>query len=235
MKYDNIVSASFISRPNRFIARVAIDDEENIVHVKNTGRCRELLLPGRKVYLTRSDNPARKTQYDLIAVEKPSGSTVQIVNIDSQAPNKAAEEWLRGGGLFSVGADVRREVTFGGSRFDFCINSGGRISYLEVKGVTLESEGTALFPDAPTERGVRHINELIECARQGYGAYILFVIQMKGIHTLRPNDATHRAFGDALRLAWQSGVTVLAADCIVTADSMVIDSPVAVDLASPIQ
>ncbi len=230
MKYNNIIAGRFVSRPNRFIALVEIGGQVETVHVKNTGRCKELLLPGSKVYLCRSDNPARKTRYDLVAVEKETPQGTQIVNIDSQAPNAAAKEWLCGG-IFDENAILRSEVAFGSSRFDFCIEKGEKTSYLEVKGVTLEEDGIALFPDAPTERGVKHINELIECIKFGYEAYILFVIQMKGVVLLRPNDTTHRAFGDALRRAAAAGVKVLASDCIVTPDSMVIDKFIDVDLS----
>lgn len=227
MKYKNIKAAEFISRPNRFIAKVLINGSEETVHVKNTGRCRELLTEGCTVYLEESDNPNRKTRYDLVAVEKlRSGKPPLLVNMDSQIPNAAAEEWLRKGELFSTQAVIRREFTYGESRFDFRIEDGGKVSFLEVKGVTLENDGTASFPDAPTERGVKHIHELIRAHREGFGAYILFVVQMKEIRELRPNDATHRAFGDALRLAEREGVKILAYDCIVTPDSMTIDKPI---------
>ena len=227
MKYKNIKAAEFISRPNRFIAKVRIDGNEETVHVKNTGRCRELLTEGCTVYLEESDNPNRKTRYDLVAVEKlRNGKPPLLVNMDSQIPNAAAEEWLRKGELFSKQAVIRREFTYGESRFDFRIEDGGKVSFLEVKGVTLENDGTASFPDAPTERGVKHIHELIRAHKEGFGAYILFVVQMKEIRELRPNDATHRAFGDALRLAEREGVKILAYDCIVTPDSMTIDKPI---------
>lgn len=227
MKYKNIKAAEFISRPNRFIAKVLINGSEETVHVKNTGRCREFLTEGCTVYLEESDNPNRKTRYDLVAVEKLRiGKPPLLVNMDSQIPNAAAEEWLRKGELFSTQAVIRREFTYGESRFDFRIEDGGKVSFLEVKGVTLENDGTASFPDAPTERGVKHIHELIRAHKEGFGAYILFVVQMKEIRELRPNDATHRAFGDALRLAEREGVKILAYDCIVTPDSMTIDKPI---------
>ena len=231
MKYPNIISGTFISRPNRFIAQAAVDGIEQPVHVKNTGRCRELLIPGSKVWLCASDNPARKTKYDLVAAEKNIGGITRTVNLDSQAPNSAAEEWLPCSGLFPADAKIRREVTYGDSRFDFRIDCSGHTSFLEVKGVTLERDGIALFPDAPTERGVKHIRELIRCTHEGLGAYILFVIQMKGVHQLCPNDLTHAGFGDALREAADAGVNILAVDCCVTPDSMVIDSFVSVDLS----
>ena len=231
MKYKNIFSGRFISRPNRFIAKVEIDGTEETVHVKNTGRCRELLTEGCTVYLEKSDNPDRKTKYDLVAVEKiRNGKTNLLVNMDSQVPNAAAEEWLKKSGLFSSDAVIRREVTFGDSRFDFYIEDGERKAFLEVKGVTLESDGIALFPDAPTERGVKHIKELISCIEAGYEAYILFVIQMKEICLFRPNDKMHPEFGEALRNAESSGVKIIAMDCIVTPDSMEIDIPVEIQL-----
>ncbi len=232
MNYSDIVPSTFISRPNRFIAQVNICGTEQTVHVKNTGRCRELLIPGSRVWLRAANNPARKTKYDLIAVEKTIDGVTHTVNIDSQAPNAAAEEWLRSGGLFSEGSVIRREVTCGGSRFDFCIENGRHTSYLEVKGVTLEENGVALFPDAPTQRGVKHIRELISCAGEGLGAYILFVIQMKGIHLFRPNDRTHKEFGNALREAASVGVNILAVDCNVTPGSMTVDSQIPVDLSA---
>ncbi len=231
MRYKNVIEAKFLSRPNRFIAQVEIDNTEHTVHVKNTGRCRELLRPGVTVYLSVSDNPQRKTKYDLIAVSKIRNDKAPLlVNMDSQTPNDAAEEWLRKGELFSKNAIIRREVRFGNSRFDFYIEDGDRKAYLEVKGVTQESNGTAKFPDAPTERGVKHIEELIACQDAGFEAYILFVIQMKEISQLMPNDETHPAFGEALRKARDSGVRILAMDCKIEPDSMTIDSPVPVVL-----
>ena len=231
MKYTKIIKGSFLSRPNRFIAKVLIDGKEETVHVKNTGRCRELLTPGVTVYLYVSDNPLRKTKYDLIAVEKiREGKAPLLVNMDSQVPNTVADEWLHKCGLFSPDAVIRREVTYGKSRFDFYIEDGKRKAFLEVKGVTLENDGVASFPDAPTERGVKHINELITAVSDGYEGYILFVIQMKEIAYMTPNDATHKAFGDALREAEKAGVKILAVDCIVTPDSIVCDKPVKVKL-----
>ena len=229
MKYHHIRKAEFLSRPNRFIARVLIDGKEETVHVKNTGRCRELLTERCTVYLEESDNPARKTRFDLVTVEKlRQGGLPLLVNMDSQIPNAAAEEWLKKGELFSEQAVIRREYTYGDSRFDFRIEDGGKVSFLEVKGVTLENDGVVLFPDAPTERGVKHIHELIRAKNEGFGAYILFVIQMKEVTEFRPNDAMHREFGDALREAEKAGVKLLAYDCIVTPDSMTIDRPVTI-------
>jgi sugar fermentation stimulation protein A len=230
MLYNNIKQGEFIERPNRFIANVLIDGQVETVHVKNTGRCRELLVKGCTVYLERSDNPQRRTRYDLVAVEKlREGKSPLLVNMDSQIPNAAAEEWLKKGMLFSKKADIRREFTYGSSRFDFMISDNGKTSFLEVKGVTLEQDGIAMFPDAPTERGLKHINELIEAHKAGYGTYILFVIQMKEIMAFRPNDAMHRAFGDALRRARAEGVELLAYDCIVMPDSITIDKPIIID------
>lgn len=227
MKYKHIKTAEFICRPNRFIAEVLIDGRKENVHVKNTGRCRELLTAGCKVYVEMSDNPNRKTKYDLIAVEKlRSGKAPLLVNMDSQIPNSAAEEWLRKGGLFSEQAVIRREYTYGASRFDFRIDDCGAVSFLEVKGVTLENDGIAYFPDAPTKRGVKHIYELIDAKNNGFGAYLLFVIQMKEMRELRPNIATHREFGEALAEAEKAGVKLLAYDCIVTPDSITIDRPI---------
>ena len=231
MKYNKIVSGTFLSRPNRFIAKILVDGKEETVHVKNTGRCKELLIPGVTVYLFVANNENRKTKYDLIAVEKiRSDKKPLLVNMDSQVPNTVADEWLRVCGPFSENAVIRREVTFGKSRFDFYIEDGERKAFLEVKGVTLENDGVASFPDAPTERGVKHINELTECIAQGYEAYILFVIQMKEILYVTPNDVTHKAFGDALRNAEKAGVKILAVDCIVTPDSIKCDKNILVKL-----
>ena len=236
-----VVKATFLSRPNRFIALVELNGETVTVHVKNTGRCRELLPVGATVYLAASGNPARKTPYDLVAVEKvrPDGSTL-FINMDSQAPNDIAAEYLPKSGLFSVDATFRREVTVGNSRFDFAVDTLDHpTAYLEVKGCTLEREGIAYFPDAPTERGVKHIRELTALARAGHPAYILFVTQMKGIASLRPNDETHKAFGDALREAREAGVHILAVDCVVEATpnpdgtlrlSVTADTPIPVEL-----
>lgn len=214
MQYKRIVKGKFISRQNRFVATVAIDGVAHTVHVKNTGRCKELLLPDATVYLEVADNPSRRTAYDLVGVEKRlADDTSVMINMDSQAPNRLAEEWLPKSGLFSPDAVYRREYTYGKSRFDFYITDGERKILLEVKGVTLEKDGVAYFPDAPTERGVKHIKELIAALEEGYEACILFVIQMKGITEFRPNDKMHPQFGDALRAAATKGVKVLAVDC----------------------
>ncbi|MBQ4565936.1 MAG: DNA/RNA nuclease SfsA [Oscillospiraceae bacterium] len=225
MKYHTVIPARFLSRPNRFIAKVELDGREETVHVKNTGRCKELLIPGNTVYLALGENPKRKTKYDLIAVEKQPGL---LINMDSQLPNAAAAQWLPKSGLFSEKAVIRREVTYGASRFDLYVEDGLRRAFLEVKGVTLEEEGLASFPDAPTERGIKHLRELSASLAEGYEAYVLFVIQMKGIHGFCPNEKTHPAFAAALREAAAAGVQVLAMDCLVTPDSMVVDQPVRV-------
>ena len=225
MHYGNMVEGRFLARPNRFIAHVEIGGKTEICHVKNTGRCRELLPPGARVWCQKSDNPNRKTAFDLISVEKGE----RIINMDSQAPNKAAMEWLAGGGLGPI-ENLRAETTHGDSRYDFSFVQDGRPCFLEVKGVTLENDGVCAFPDAPTERGVKHIRGLIEAVREGCGGFILFVIQMADVKYLRPNDETDPAFGKALREAAEAGVTVLAMDCGVTPDTMEIRLPVLVKL-----
>lgn len=226
MKYRNMEPAIFLERPNRFIAYVEQAGKREICHVKNTGRCRELLLPGAELYVQRSDNPNRKTALDLIVVRKGN----ELVNMDSQAPNRVVEEWLRAGNLCGPDAFVKPECKYGNSRFDFYIEDGERKLFMEVKGVTLEEDGIARFPDAPTERGVKHIQELMECRKAGYKAYLFFVIQMKGVHVLEPNDRTHPAFGEILREAAKAGVQVLAYDCLVKPDELVIDRQIEVRL-----
>ncbi len=231
MKYKDVVSAKFIRRINRFIAYVELDGKEIAVHVKNTGRCKELLVPGGTVYLEPAQNPLRKTPYDLVTVEKlRPGKEPLTVNMDSQGANEIAGEWLSRGLLFSLHAVIRREVFYKGSRFDFYVEDGERKAFVEVKGVTLETDGVASFPDAPTERGIKHLRELTESLREGYEAYLLFIVQMKEIAVLHPNDGTHRAFGDALRAAAKAGVTVLAVDCKVTPGEVTADRPVPVVL-----
>lgn len=222
MKYRNITKGKFLSRPNRFIAQVELQGQVETVHVKNTGRCRELLIPGVEVILEKSDNPSRKTGYDLIAVNKKGN----WINMDSQIPNKAAEEWLMKGELFPEEITVHREKTYGNSRFDLYVESPCRKAFLEVKGVTLEEDGIARFPDAPTKRGVKHIQELIHCLEDGYEAYLLFVIQMKGIQRFEPNWKTHPQLGEALIQAREAGVKLLAYDCLVTENSIVVENPV---------
>jgi len=225
MRYENMVPGVFLRRPNRFIAHIEIDGKEEICHVKNTGRCRELLPAGAKVWCQHSGNPNRKTQYDLITVEKGQ----RLINMDSQAPNKAAQEWLEQGSLGEI-YNLRPETTFGNSRFDFSFEKEGKQCFLEVKGVTLESDGVCAFPDAPTQRGARHLQELTRLSKEGYGAYVLFVIQMADVCYLHPNDATDPAFGKALREAAAAGVKILAMDCTVTEDTMEIRQTVEVRL-----
>ena len=231
MRYENIVCAKFIRRVNRFVAHVELDGKETVVHVKNTGRCRELLREGSTVYLESSRNPDRKTRYDLVTVEKLRGEQPPLtVNMDSQAANEIAAEWLKKGNLFPSDAVIRREVRYGDSRFDFCVSHENRRAFVEVKGVTLETDGVASFPDAPTLRGVKHLRELTASLGDGYEAYVLFVIQMKEISVLRPNDETHKEFGDALRAAVRAGVRVFAVDCIVSPGEVVADQLVPVEL-----
>ncbi len=225
MEYRKMVKGRFLSRPNRFIAHVEIAGKEEICHVKNTGRCRELLPEGAEVWCEAFDDPKRKTKYDLITVRKGE----RLINMDSQAPNKAAKEWLLSGGL-GVVTDLRAETTHGDSRFDFSFTLEGRKCFLEVKGVTLENDGVCAFPDAPTARGVKHLLGLTEAVGEGYGAYVLFVIQMEKVRYLHPNDVTDPAFGEALRGAAKAGVTVLAMDCAVTENTMTVRSPVEVRL-----
>ena len=226
MKYSKIISGEFKSRLNRFIAKVIINGIEETVHVKNTGRCKELLIEGCKVYLYESDNKERKTKYDLIAVEKVKETGEKIlINMDSQAPNDVAYEWLKTE-FFKKGTTIRREVKFGDSRFDLYAENEEEKAFIEVKGVTLEKDGVALFPDAPTLRGVKHINELIKAKECGFSAYILFVVQMKGVHTFLPNAETHPEFAKVLKNAYDKGVNILVYDCIVTPDSLKIDSEI---------
>ena len=225
MRYENMVQGEFLSRPNRFIAHIRIRGTEEVCHVKNTGRCRELLTPGATVWCQEWDNPNRKTKFDLIAVQKGD----RCINMDSQAPNAAAKQWLLSGGLGEI-SELRGEYTHGDSRFDFSFMKEGKRCFLEVKGVTLENDGVCAFPDAPTERGAKHLRGLTKLAQEGFGAYVLFVIQMADVKYLHPNDATDPAFGAALREAAAAGVTVLAMDCAVTEDSMQIRLPVLVKL-----
>ena len=225
MIYPNMIPGIFLARPNRFIAHVEIKGQREVVHVKNTGRCRELLPAGAEVWCQMSDNPKRKTKYDLITVRKGS----RLINMDSQAPNLAAMEWLAAGGLGEI-ENLRAETKHGDSRFDFSFTKDGRRCFLEVKGVTLETDGICAFPDAPTERGAKHLRGLTEAARAGYGAYVLFVIQMADVQYLHPNDATDPEFGKALREAAANGVSVLAVDCQVTVEEMRIRNFVSVKL-----
>lgn len=226
MKYERIETGRFLERPNRFIAYVEILGKRETVHVKNTGRCAELLVPGATVYVQKTDNPERKTQWDLIAVEKGE----RVVNMDSQIPNKVVEEWLRNGNLFPNATLIRPETTYGKSRFDFYIEADGRKIFMEVKGVTLEDNGVVRFPDAPTERGVKHVEELAEAVKAGYEAYLFFVIQMKDVKYFAPNRKTHAAFGEAMQRAKAKGVHILAYECEVAKDSIEITKEVPVIL-----
>ncbi len=230
MQYTDVCPAIFLDRPNRFVAHALLDGQEIICHVKNTGRCKELLTPGAQIYIQKAANPARKTPYDLIAVQKGD----RLVNMDSQAPNIVAGEWLRAGGLGKLPALVKPECRYGNSRFDFYVELPGttdaapRRIFIEVKGVTLEENGACLFPDAPTERGLKHIAELESCLAEGYEAALLFVIQMKDVKSFAPNRRTQPAFADALLRARAAGVRILAYDCQVTPDTLAIDASVPV-------
>ena len=223
MTYPTVRTGVFRARPNRFIAIVEVDGTDTVCHVKNTGRCKELLVPGCTVVLEQATNPDRKTPYDVIAVYKGD----RLINMDSQAPNAVAADYLANR---FPNATIRREVTYGESRFDFYVQNGEEQWFIEVKGCTLERENIGYFPDAPTERGVKHLRHLIRATEEGYKAAVLFVIQMEGIAAIRPNDATHPAFGDALRDAAKAGVEVWATDCTVTPESLTHRHPVPVEL-----
>lgn len=225
MKYGHMVAGRFLARPNRFIAHVEINGRMEVCHVKNTGRCKELLPMGAEVWCEQATNPNRKTKYDLITVQKGD----RLINMDSQAPNIAAGEWLSAGGLGQVEA-IRPETFHGDSRYDFSFVKDGKTCFLEVKGVTLENDGVCAFPDAPTDRGAKHLRGLTKAAQDGFGAYVLFVIQMADVKYLHPNDITDPEFGKALREAAAAGVQILAVDCQVTEDSMVIGNAVEVRL-----
>ena len=229
MTYDNIHAATFVRRVNRFVAEVAIDGKVEQVHVKNTGRCAELLVPGYTVVLEKSGNPARRTAYDLIGVDKPVPGGVRYVNMDSMAPNRAAGEWLAAGGLGTL-EDIRAEVTAGDSRFDFVAAQHGRPVAVEVKGCTLEEGGVARFPDAPTLRGLKHVRGLTRLAGEGWRCVLLVVIQMKGVRVFTPNWETQPEFGEALIEAQRAGVEVLAVDCAARPGEVVIDAPVRVEM-----
>lgn len=226
MIYPGIVRAAFIDRPNRFIAHVLVAGERRVCHVKNTGRCRELLLPGAQVLLQRADKPGRKTDLDLIAVWKGA----RLINMDAAAPNRVFGEWARSGGFLPGITLLRPEVVHGDSRFDFYLEAGRRRAFVEVKGVTLEENGVARFPDAPTQRGVKHLNGLAQCLKEGYEAWAVFVVQMEGVSRFEPNWATHPAFGQALVQAQSAGVNVMAVDCRVSEDSLSIRQSVPVNL-----
>ena len=219
MVYDNIFKAKFLSRPNRFIANIELDGKTEIAHVKNTGRCKELLTENATVFVQKSDNPSRKTQYDLIGVLKGE----RMINMDSQIPNKVFGQWAEESGFFGRLKLIKCEKTYGSSRFDFYIETEADKIFVEVKGVTLEENGVVLFPDAPTERGVKHINELCRCIDDGYKAYIFFIIQMENVKYFTPNRKTHPAFADALKAAADKGVGVYALDCKVSENTIAAD------------
>ena len=216
MTYDNIHEAVFLDRPNRFIAHILLNGQTQVCHVKNTGRCRELLLPGAEIFVQHSANPARKTAYDLIAVRKGE----RLINMDAAAPNRVFGQWLAAGGPGFVPELIRPERVHGDSRFDFYFEHGGRKAFAEVKGVTLEENGVVRFPDAPTERGLKHLHGLIRCVQEGFEAWAVFIIQMKGVKYFEPNRATHPEFAEALAQAAQAGVELIALDCDVTKHSL---------------
>lgn len=221
MKYTRVITGTFIDRPNRFIAKVEVDGKVETVHVKNTGRCREILVPGTKVVLFDSQNPERKTRYDLIAAYKGD----ILINIDSQAPNKAFQEFIPLCGVFGKDPQVHPEYTHGDSRFDFYIEDGERRCFAEVKGVTLENDGVCSFPDAPTERGLKHLKGLVDAHEQGFEAYVVFIVQMRPMRYFTPNYATHEEFGEYLEYASKNGVNILVYDCLVEPDSMTVNEP----------
>ncbi len=224
MIYESVQKGIFIERSNRFVALVETEGRREVCHVKNTGRCKELLLPGVEVVLEYRPSTARKTAYDLIAVYKGE----RLINMDSQAPNQVVREMLLEGRLFPEVTLVKPEQAYGSSRFDFYVETSERKLFVEVKGVTLEENGAARFPDAPTLRGIKHLQELVRCLQDGYEAVVLFVVQMKGIYSFEPNTATHPAFASALWEAEQAGVKILAYDCLVSENSLRIDKQVPV-------
>lgn len=231
MKYERITQGSFLERPNRFLAYAELAGKREVVHVKNTGRCAELLTPGAVIYVQESDNPERKTKWDLIAVEKGD----RLVNMDSQIPNRVVQEWIEAGNLFEDVRLVKPETVYGNSRFDLYVETGdNRKIFIEIKGVTLEEDGVVRFPDAPSERAVKHLGELMQAVKEGYEAYVFFVIQMKDVRYFTPNRETHPAFCDALKRAHAAGVRVLAYDCVVDSDSITIHKEVPVVLGSPL-
>ena len=226
MKYENISRARFIRRPNRFIAHILHEGEEKICHVKNTGRCRELLLPDTEILVQKASNPARKTPYDLISVFKGE----RLINMDAVAPNAVFGEFLRGGGLGFVPDMVRAECIHGQSRFDFYFEYEGKRAFAEVKGVTLEDEGVVRFPDAPTERGIKHLRGLMDCVAEGCEAYAVFVVQMADVKYFEPNRESHPQFADALAEAAKAGVQILVYECEVGFDTLRITKPVKLKL-----
>ena len=227
MNYNNIFCGIFINRHNRFIAEVEVDGQVECCHIKNTGRCTGLLVPGAKVYICQADKPGRVTKYDLIAVWKGG----QLVNVDSQAPNQVFFEYLQAGKYIGDVDFVKREAKYRGSRFDFYVEAADRRMFIEVKGVTLEKDGVALFPDAPTKRGVKHLDELVKCIKEGYETHVVFIIKIKGICRFEPNYEIHPEFAAALTRAWEAGVRVSALDCVVVPDGLKIDGEVPVVLS----
>ena len=226
MIYENILPAIFVDRPNRFIAHVELNGRLEVCHVKNTGRCRELLIPGCRVYVQHQPSPTRKTAYDLIAVEKGE----RLLNMDANAPNRVFNEYVRAGRFLRGWSVIRPETTHGDSRFDFYLESPGHRLFAEVKGVTLEDDGVMRFPDAPTERGVKHLEGLTRCVQEGYEAWAVFVIQTEDVRWMEPNRRTHPAFADAMRQAAQAGVHLLALDCHTEPDRLEIRRPVEIRL-----
>ena len=224
MRYESVITGRFLCRPNRFVAHVLVDGETVVCHVKNTGRCRELFVQDAKVVLAPGENPARKTRYDVIAVFKGD----KLINIDSQAPNKVFREWAEGGGFLPGANLIRPEYTYGQSRLDFYVEAGEMRCLVEVKGVTLEENGHVRFPDAPTQRGARHVRELSAAVAQGFACYVVFVIQMCGVHSFSPNEDTDPGFAKELRQAAEAGVHVLAYDCRVAEDYLALGDPVPV-------
>lgn len=216
MKYENILKGKFISRPNRFIAHIEINGKVEICHVKNTGRCKELLIPGVTVFVQENNNSKRKTKFSLISVIKEK----RMINMDSQVPNKVVHEWILKGNLFNDVTLIKPETKYNNSRFDFYIETKNKKIFIEVKGVTLENEGIVKFPDAPTERGVKHVKELCDCVKEGYEAYIIFVVQMKDVLHFEPSVETHKEFAEALKEAKEKGVHIIAVDCEVKEDSI---------------
>lgn len=223
MTYTDIVEAKFIDRPNRFIANVELDGRVVVCHVKNTGRCKELLVPGATVYLQHWDKPERRTKWDLIAVMKGE----RLINMDSAAPNAVFSEWLRQGGLTGAPPElIKPEAVYRDSRFDFYFEHSGKRAFAEVKGVTLEDKGVVLFPDAPTERGLKHLRGLIDCVQNGYEAYAVFIIQMRGVDYFTPNRLTHPEFSDTLKQASLAGVKLIALDCSVSPEEISVSQEV---------
>lgn len=216
MIYNNMREAKFIVRPNRFIAHIEIDGKREICHVKNTGRCKEFLIEGAKIFVQEADNLNRKTKYDLISAYKGE----RLINMDSQVTNKVVQEWIQEGNIFEDVTLIKPESKYGNSRFDFYVEAGKRKIYIEVKGVTLEEDGVVMFPDAPTLRGVKHLEELEECLEESFEAYVIFVVQMSDVKIFRANERTHKAFAETLTRVYDSGVKVLAYECIVTEDSI---------------